>query len=221
MRPKDLKFPFKWEERRPALYEGVLIVPQYYNKHDEWEGSLFSSGKPLSIEYCSGNGDWIIEKAKGNPDKFWVAVEKQFERVRKIWSKMHNEEINNLLIVCGEAQTFTRHYLPDAIAEEVFVNFPDPWPKDRHAKHRLIQSPFVRELARVVRKEGTATFVTDHTDYSAQMIEVMQKNSGWKALYPDPYYSNSLEDYGSSWFETLWKRKGRSFYLLQFARLSP
>ncbi len=220
MKPKNLKFPFTWKERRPALHEGVLIVPQHYDRHGEWEDSrgLFRTMRPISIEYCSGNGDWIIDRAKRFPTHLWVAVEKQFERVRKIWSKMHNEGVENLLIVCGEAQTFTNHYLPEGCADEVFVNFPDPWPKERHAKHRLIQEPFINEVSRVIKETGVVTLVTDDPTYRDQIVHVMSKSSGWKSRFPAPFYVEEWKDYGNSWFEELWREKGRNIHYIQYGR---
>jgi len=221
MKPKNLKFPFSWDERRPAVHEGVLIVPQYYEEHGLWQPSeeFFPSDRPVCVEFCSGNGDWIIERAIANPSKFWIAVEMQFERVRKIWSKMHNQSVENLLIVCGKAQEFTKYYLPKTSVDEVYVNFPDPWPKERHAKHRLIQSEFIELLSGVVKNQGVVTYATDDPPYSKQMIQVMLSDPNWKHLFPEPYYVQNWDDYGHSWFRNLWKEKGRDFFYMQFERL--
>jgi tRNA (guanine-N7-)-methyltransferase len=218
MKPKNLKFPFTWDERKPILHEGVFIVPHFYFQHHEWkdEQNLFSNR--LHIEFCSGNGDWIIEKARQNPNQQWVAVEMQFERVQKIWSKMRNQNISNLLIVSGKAQEFVRYYLPDGCASEIYVNFPDPWPKDRHAKHRLIQPEFVNELSRIVEKGGKATYVTDDPTYCGQMVEQMHIHPKWENCFAEPYYVTNWEDYGESWFKNLWEGKGREFFYIQFAR---
>lgn len=223
MRPKDLDFPFSWEQRRPVWYKGVLVVPKYYANHHEWtEEELFSSQKPLHIEYCSGNGDWVIEKAKAHPDQQWVAVEKRFDRVRKIWSKRENGKIDNLLIVCGKAEEFTQFYLPPGSAQEVYINFPDPWPKQKHAKHRLIQPQFIEQLARAVRPSGGFTFVTDDATYSHWMIEKMQNQKPhrpWEFAFEAPHYLSTWEGYGTSWFENLWREKGRQFYYIRCNRV--
>jgi len=223
MKPKNLKFPFSWKERKPALFERVLILPQYYDNHEEWgfpgwEKYFKNPSEKMSIEYCSGNGDWIIQKALDHPDENWIAVEKKFPRIRKIWSKMKNHDIENLLIVCGEANEFTKHYLPDASIDQIFINFPDPWPKDRHAKHRLVQNPFVEELKRISKEQGKATFVTDDLPYRDQMIGEMQKGR-WKSSFSDPFYTTKWQDYGPSWFEKLWREKGRTFYYMQFEKM--
>jgi tRNA (guanine-N7-)-methyltransferase len=224
MKPKDLKCPFRWETRRPLIFDRVLFVPTHYDKHCEWEfpgftdATIFGNAHPILVEYCSGNGDWIAAKALQFPHFNWIAVEKRFDRVRKIWSKMQNKQINNLWIVCGEALTFSRFYLPPESIDEVFVNFPDPWPKRGHAKHRLIQTPFVEECTRIVKPGGNMTLVTDDGDYSQQMIHVLTSHACWASRFPDPHYTTNWPGYGDSFFETLWRAKGCVIRYHQFER---
>jgi tRNA (guanine-N7-)-methyltransferase len=222
MKPKNLKCPFIWESRRPLICDRVVYVPEYYQNHEEfifpgWEdSSLFGKSGKVFVEYCAGNGAWIVEKALQQPEDLWVAVEKRFDRVRKIWSKIQNFKLPNLIVVCGEAQMFNRYYLPDDSIEACYVNFPDPWPKERHAKHRLIQSPFLNELSRKVKKGGVATLVTDDPAYSEQMIGEMLKTLPWTSCFDDPHFVTEWENYGSSYFADLWREKGRTIRYMQF-----
>jgi len=222
MKPKDLKSPFTWENRRPLLQDGVLFVPEYYELHKSWQmpafrdPALFGNANPIYIEYCSGNGAWLIDKALQEPNINWIGVEWRFERVRKIWSKARNHKLSNLLIVCGEAQTFTREYLPEGCIEEVFVNFPDPWPKAKHAKNRLLQAGFIDEIARVMKKGGKSTIVTDDEDYKQQIIEAHLASPYWKSAMPSPYYILNMPEYGTSYFDTLWRSKGCSIKFMKF-----
>ena len=208
MKPKDFKSPFRWDERRPHLQDNVLFVPAHYDGHEMF-GMPPLKG-PLAIEYCSGNGEWIIQKCLDEPNFTWIAVEKKFQRVAKIWSKSQNQQLKNLLIVCGEAQTFTKHYLKDNSIEKIFVNYPDPWPKERHAKHRLIQSSFASEMARIAKKQAIATFVTDDQPYATQMQNEMK--APWELLKADALDTS----YGTSFFDQLWRSKGRSIQLMEF-----
>lgn len=216
MKPKDLKCPFAWENREVMLHDGILHVPNYYNKYSEfeflgWESPLiFPQTQPIKVEYCSGNGAWVIEKAKREPHVNWVAVEMDFERVKKIWSKLKNLNLTNLLIVSGEAFTATRHYFPEKSVSEVFVNFPDPWPKRKHSKKRIFHKLFIRELIRVLKPEGMITVVTDDAEYSERIITTFQKEPELISSYSAPYYTTELEGYGSSFFEELWRSKGKS-----------
>ncbi|MBS0604227.1 MAG: tRNA (guanine(46)-N(7))-methyltransferase TrmB [Verrucomicrobia bacterium] len=223
MKPKNLKCPFTWKDRRPVIHDHILYVPEYYQEHEKytfpgWESpDVFGRAAPIEVEYCTGNGAWIVEKAIAYPDRNWVAVEIQFERVRKIWSKIHNFNLKNLFIVCGEGLTFTRYYVPDHSFSAAYVNFPDPWPKDKHAKNRILQEPFLTEMARALKPGSIATIATDHVEYSRQIIEGMNANPLWESCYPDPYFVREFEGYGSSFFEALWRERGIPVHYMQYA----
>jgi tRNA (guanine-N7-)-methyltransferase len=222
VKPQHLKYPFTWEERRPLFTEGVLFVPKHYEKHKEGEfpglndSRIFVRSAPIDIEYCSGNGAWIIDKAKQHPERNWIAVEKRFERVRKIWSKMRNLRLDNLLIVCGEASDFTRYYLNDHSIANVYVNFPDPWPKGKHVKHRLFQESFVKEIARITQAGSSATIVTDDPLWAERIGLAMRSQELWNPVFPAPFYITEWPNYGTSYFDELWRQKGCTIHYLQF-----
>ena len=217
---KDLNYQFSWDERRPCLYERVLFVPEYYFEHQSFEmpplREVFGNDNPVAIEYCSGNGEWILERAKESPHLNWIAVEMRFTRVRKIWSKMHNMGIENMIVVCGDANDFIRYYLPSDSVDRVYVNFPDPWPKEKHAKNRLIQEPFVKEMDRTLREGSEVTIVTDHPEYSEQVIEEMNKT--FEPMFESPYYVEKDDEYGTSYFNRLWVEKGCFIRFMKFQK---
>jgi tRNA (guanine-N7-)-methyltransferase len=218
----DLRIPFVWAERRPILLDRFLYVPGYYDRHEEWtvvswsDPQIFGNDLPVMIEYCSGNGQWICERAEQNPHLNWVAVEKRLDRSRKIWAKLHQKRLLNLYVVCGDAKTVTSYYFPKKKGAEIFVNFPDPWPKLRHAKHRLIQAPFLEEVEKVLLPGGKAMFVTDDSTYVAQMIKELALCLVWRPCLPDPHYELNQSNYGASFFADLWKMKGRDIYFLPY-----
>lgn len=218
----DLRIPFSWEERRPVLLDHFLYVPDHYDRHEAWEPvlwsdtTIFGNSHPVALEYCSGNGQWICERAKQNPDINWVALDVRFDRSRKTWLRMHRENIPNLYVFCGEARVLTRHYIPKRSLSHIFINFPDPWPKLRHAKHRLIQAPFLLEMAELALPGAHATFVTDDETYSAQMLRELAKCPPWRPCLPEPHYALDLPDYGFSYFYDLWKKKGRNIYFIPY-----
>jgi tRNA (guanine-N7-)-methyltransferase len=228
MKPKELKMPDSWGNGQILINDGVWYVPKIMAKSLDsgnkfifpgWSHStIFGNTRPVNVEYCSGNGAWIAAKALANPLCNWVAIEKKFDRVRKIWSKVKNMKLSNVLIICGEAYDVTKRFFEANSFHNIYINFPDPWPKNRHAKHRLIQEAFVEELWRVLIKEHSLTFVTDDPPYSAWLIAVMHRHGKFVSTYPDPYYATELADYGSSYFDQLWRSKGRSILYHQFAK---
>lgn len=224
MKPNDLQPPFSRDDRRVTIHDRVWYVPARMRVQSDfvfpgWEHpDFFGNAQPVIVEYCSGNGAWIVAKAEANPQINWVAVEKKFDRVRKIWSKIKNGQLKNLIVLCGEAYQATKRYIADHSVSEVYINFPDPWPKNRHAKHRLIQDPFAQELWRILKEGCGITFVTDDPPYSEWFIQVMRAASGFKSRYADPFYTTDLPDYGTSYFEELWRAKGRQIRYHQFQK---
>lgn len=224
MKPEHLKLPFTWEEKHIIVSDRVWYVPENYKDYHlyqfpGWNDSqFFGNDNPVCVEYCSGNGAWIAAKAQAEPHKNWVAIERKFARVKKIWSKAKNMQLTNLFIVCGEALSITKNYFSDSSINEVYINFPDPWPKRKHAKNRLMQKPFIEELYRSLEIKGTCTFVTDDIPYSQQTIYEMNDFSGMSSIYPEPYFLTDFPNYGTSYFEELWRGKGLQIHYHKFCK---
>jgi tRNA (guanine-N7-)-methyltransferase len=225
MKPSHLKFP--QVDQKNFIQDGVWYISDrsYEEKSStvfsDWsQGNIFSATQPICIEYCSGNGAWIASKALENPLQNWVAIERKFSRVRKIWSKVKNRQLSNLFTICGEGYIATHNYFPTDSVDAVYVNFPDPWPKSRHAKHRLIQPAFVQEVLRILKVGGTFTLVTDAAEYSAQMIQVIRDFARFSSFFPDPFYAIEYPGYGSSYFENLWREKGKTIRYHIFLKIS-
>lgn len=224
MKPEDLKSPFSFEKRQILIKDRIWYVPEYFDRYQEFvfpgfsDPALFGNENPIHLEFCSGNGSWVAAKASENPLINWVACEIKFVRVRKIWSKIKNFCLNNLFAICGEGYTVTKEYFNDTSIDHVFINFPDPWPKKRHVKHRIIQTAFVDELLRILKKGGSVTFVTDDATYSDWTIEKFLLNVGFQSAFPFPFYSNEQPNYGTSYFEELWREKGRLIRYHQFLK---
>lgn len=225
MKPRDLKARYQsFDDRHPIFEDMVLCVPRFFNGHNDFVMPSFASPEvfgrkaPIAIEFCSGNGEWIIRMAKENPDLNWIAVERQFKRVRKIWSKMKNDQIKNLLIICGNAEDYCEHYLQPGDISKIYINFPDPWPKDRHAKHRLLQDGFASQMGEVAGEGCEVFIVTDDVVYSEQIIRVMNQNSYWESAYDEPYYTTHVDGYGSSFFRRLWEGQGKETRFMKFTK---
>jgi tRNA (guanine-N7-)-methyltransferase len=220
VRPKDLRLPFPWNERHVVIHNRVWLVPPRALPlpfaFPGWDHpELFGINRPVRIEYCSGNGDWIVARAKQDPESSWVAVEKRLDRVKKIWSKSVNNGVHNIVIVWAEAFEFTKQFIPTETIQEVFVNFPDPWPKRKHAANRIIRPEFVGELGRIVKPSGKVTLVTDDEPYAASMLTDMPSTG---------HFINDLaaevsQDYGSSFFESLFRTQDKTIRQLEFSRL--
>lgn len=227
VKPRDLKSPYRGQEEWLAcLQPGILFAPRAKSVVEDpfvmppWSHeALFGNELPVVVEYCSGNGGWIAQQAAADPSRNWVAVEMLFDRARKIWSKRENRALSNLFIVCGEALDVTQRYFSSHAISQLFINFPDPWPKRRHADKRLLRPVFLREMRRILAADSPVTFVTDDPDYSLATIQLfLEEGSGFASALPAPHYQPLEEGYGSSFFEELWRDKGRENRYHQFMK---
>lgn len=225
MRPEDLKFPFVGNERYTFFSNRIWFIPELSLETEKFifpgwsHPDVFGNDNPVCVEYCSGNGAWIADKAKKFPKINWVAVEKKFVRARKIWSKIKNNGLTNLIVICGKAESVTKLYFGDHTFHDLYINFPDPWPKNRHAKNRIIQKEFIQEMWRILEEGRPFTFVTDDPSYSKWLTEMMRTHPGFVSQFPEPFFVTEQTDYGSSYFDELWRAKGREIRYHQFKKL--
>lgn len=214
VKPKDFRVPFTRDFAHVELADRVLFIPPQCDlkafSFPDWNSSnVFGNDNPVHVEFCSGNGTWIIEKALANPQCNWVAAEIRFDRVRKIWSKAKNLNLPNLLIVFGDARTFGKEYVPNSSISALYINFPDPWPKKRHAKHRIISDSFMQDASVMIKPEGKLVFVTDDEDYSNLFLEHAQRCiDRFTPICPEGKMIPPAE-YGTSFFEELFRSQGK------------
>lgn len=220
MKPKDLKYPFVDQTKKVLFHDSILFVPDKLSEYCYPPFcSLFEKEQKIYVEYCSGNGTWIAEKARENPKINWIAIEIKYDRARKIWSKIKNHSLKNLIVIWGEGAKVTHEFMPSGTIEEVYINFPDPWPKRRHWKNRIIQQPFLAEVHRVLTPSGKFTFVTDDLTYSKILLEEMKEFQKLENAYPEGF-TDEKEGYGSSFFEELWRSKGKKIRYHEFMKVS-
>ena len=171
--------------------EKLFFIPKDLKDYPSLTFPSFGNDHPIAIEFCAGNGTWIARKGLEIPAINWVAVDLDIGRVKKILTKINNHKIPNLLAVCAKAEIFSEYYIPKESISEVYINFPDPWPKRRHAKNRIIKSPFLSQIASILKPEGKVTFVTDDQTYLLEAIKIFSKEPAFQFCDPAPATSNA------------------------------
>lgn len=133
---------------------------------------LFPQGQPLEVELGCGDASFLVESARQNPSKNFIGVERLLGRMQKLDRKGRHAGLKNLRGVRIESAYFLQHLLPAHSVTALHVYFPDPWPKKKHRRHRLIGEAFPA-LAHAALAPGGAVYLrTDDADYFQQMTEV-------------------------------------------------
>jgi len=221
MKTDDIWIPFTFEDRKPIiLNDNFLFIPRNYTSHDEFKFSsfaeIFKNNNPNYVEYCSGNGQWICQKAEEFSNVNWVAVERRFDRAKKIWTRAKKANLSNVFVVFGDAQIFSEKYLSEDSINRVFINFPDPWPKQKHAKNRLIQHDFIGSVSRTLKPNENMIIATDHDDYSSQIINTFLNHPSWVSSFNEPFFISKWPEYGGSYFNDLFSDMGKNIFYMKF-----
>lgn len=133
---------------------------------------LFPVQQPLEVELGCGDASFLIEYARRNPGTNYLGVERLLGRVNKVDRKGRKLGLKNIRGVRIESAYLMTHLLPAGCARALHIYFPDPWPKKKHRRFRLINERFTTLAWQVLSPGGTVYLRTDDEDYFAQMIEV-------------------------------------------------
>jgi tRNA (guanine-N7-)-methyltransferase len=133
---------------------------------------LFAQPQPLEVELGCGDASFLVEYARQYPEKNFIGVERLLGRIQKLDKKGRHSGLTNTRGVRIESAYFLKHLLPPHSATAVHIYFPDPWPKKKHRRHRLINESFPALAREVLVAGGTVFLRTDDADYFQQMNEV-------------------------------------------------
>ena len=142
-----------------------------------WNKEIFHNNKPIHIEIGMGKGKFIMELASQNPDINYIGIEKYSSVLIRALEKRESLESDNLMFLRMDAENIEDYFAPEEVAR-IYLNFSDPWPKDRHSKRRLTSREFLKRYDKILAKDGILQFKTDNRplfDFSLEEI----KESGW------------------------------------------
>jgi tRNA (guanine-N7-)-methyltransferase len=135
---------------------------------------LFPSAQPLEVELGCGDASFLVQYAAQHPEHNFIGVERLLGRIRKLDRKGRRAGLTNLRGMRIESGYFLEYLLPRHSAEVIHVYFPDPWPKRKHLRHRLISERFVAVAHSALMTGGKVYLRTDNPEYYARMLEVFE-----------------------------------------------
>lgn len=178
--------------------------------------AIFGRAAPVTLEIGFGAGEALVALAADNPQRDYLGVEVYRSGVGQVLGHIEALGLSNLRLLCEDAVEVLAQ-LPGACLDELLLYFPDPWPKKRHHKRRLVQPPFADAVARVLEPGGVWRLATDWADYAEWMREVLD---------PHPAFTNAGDNSGfvadpprpTTRFEARGRRKGHAVFDLAYRR---
>jgi tRNA (guanine-N7-)-methyltransferase len=165
---------------------------------------LFGNDHPIELEIGMGKGTFLTDQAKARPETNFFGLEYARWFWRYASDRLRRNNCTNVRTARAEAAYFVKEFVADQSIQVVHIYFPDPWPKKRHHKRRLIQSGFLDQIWRILKPGGRVQIVTDHAEYFEQIQSVLRgsklKEEQWGGV-----------EVGTN-FERKYRREGRGFY---------
>lgn len=160
-----------------TIASSPFVIQEPEHHRGAWN-QVFGNSHPLEIEVGMGKGRFIMEKAAANPDINYIGIERYSSVLLRGLQKRGEMELNNIYFMCIDAKDLADIFAPGEV-DNIYLNFSDPWPKDRHAKRRLTSPEFMSVYHKILAPQGTVEFKTDNRglfEYSLESIP----SAGWE-----------------------------------------
>ncbi len=164
------------------LETNIIILDAPLLRYLEYNLNKTFSREKKHLEIGFGNGQYLIEYAIQKKDEVFLGIEYAKKYFLKAFQRAQRHRVSNVRLIYGEANSILELLFPDELFDVIHINFPDPWPKKRHKERRLINENFVKNLLRVLKKDGIIFFVSDYEEYFINSVSIFRDN-GLKVEY--------------------------------------
>ncbi|HEX4140163.1 MAG TPA: hypothetical protein VHY09_07430 [Candidatus Methylacidiphilales bacterium] len=195
-----------------TAFDPAVIVGDICARLD-WR-EIFGNDAPVELDLGAGDGGFALAYAKLHPEINLLAVERLLGRVRKIEKRSVRFQLGNIRVLRLEFGYFVKYLLPPDSVSVAHIMFPDPWPKRRHWPRRLIQAPFVRDLAVALKHGGELRFTTDHAHYFETAQEQIREAGVLHAASEWDWSADPRTD-----FQHTFDAEGRATYRARWVKL--
>ena len=198
---------------RETIAANPFVIQDIKAQKGHWT-EVFGNEKPLYIEIGMGKGQFIIEMARRNPDKNFIGIEKYSSVLVRALEKCEENAPENIRFIRMDAEEILEVFAADEVSG-IYLNFSDPWPKDRHAKRRLTYRDFWVRYKEILKPEGQVIFKTDNRplfDFSLEEVEI----AGWtlENVTFDLHHSEYMEGNVMTEYEAKFSAKGNPIHRL-------
>ena len=174
---------------REMIRESGFVVHEPEEMRGRWK-EAFGSDAPLHVEIGMGKGRFLMDMARLHPEISYIGIEKDSSVLLRAIQKMQEDPLPNVKFIRMDAEELEAVFGKGEV-DRIYLNFSDPWPKDRHAKRRLESRQFLKRYDRILKKDGQIEFKTDNRELFAFALEELPE-AGWRAkavtwdLHGDP-----------------------------------
>lgn len=194
LRPEELRVPVEWSQ-------------------------YFGNDNPVALEIGCGIGDFIVSTACDHPDWNFIAIDFYNKGCWKTCRRIDRAGLANVRVLRIEARQFIAQWIPKGFLAAVYINCPDPWPKKKHRKRRLLNKQFLEFLREYLTPGADFYFATDFDDYGSDVAGMMAGLDGFvNQLAPD-LYRHELTGYHLSKYMQKFMTMGKNIYFVHYRKI--
>ena len=161
------------------IAESKFTVDETSENKGNWCNNIFHNDNPLHIEIGMGKGKFITELAQNNPDVNYIGMDRYASVLIKAVHKLEEHPLDNIRFMRTDALRLCEYFGSEEISK-IYLNFSDPWPKDRHAKRRLTSPRFLQVYHDIIKHDGRLEFKTDNTSLFDYSLETINESDLWE-----------------------------------------
>ena len=162
---------------REVIADSNFTIKDPEKKKGLWKKEVFGNDKPIHIEIGMGKGRFLMDMAALHPDINYIGIEKYSSVLLRAIQKQEELQLPNVIFIRMDAEVITEVFAPSEV-DKIYLNFSDPWPKERHAKRRLPSREFLGRYDQILRADGVVEFKTDNEDLFRFALDEVEP-AGW------------------------------------------
>ena len=187
------------------------------DKWPDWEVQ-FGNNHPLKLEIGFGMGSFLIEMSAQEPKTNFIGMDFYHKGIRKLMTRIKKLQLENIRVAYGDVRSKIPLLFKDGELETVYINFPDPWPKKRHVKRRLIKPDFVKLIGQKLVPEGQIYLATDSEPYANEMLEYFNADPLFQNCDPGLGFMENRTSLPKTKYEKNFIKAGHRIYYLEYSR---
>jgi len=196
-----------------------FIEPELITEMPDW-AAIFGNNNPVAVEIGCGTGDFVAHLAQLHPDWNFIALDFYNKGCLKTCKRIDKMGLDNVRVVRDEARSFITRCIPKESLRAVVINCPDPWPKLRHRKRRLVNSEFVGFLSEYMQIGADFHFATDFGDYGEDVARFMPELSNFENVLGPDLFRHVREQYPLSKYMLKFMAEGKQIYFIHYRKLT-
>ena len=188
----------------------AFVPDDFFRRYDVAE--IFGHGSTCEVDLGCGDGGFLLAMAEHYPERRFLGVERLLGRIRKVCAESERRGLGNVRGLRVESRYFLEWMVQPGSIQRLHYLFPDPWPKEKHHKNRLVQDSFVPVLHRALAPQGEFLFKTDHEEYFTWVCDCFDRSPLFHRVeWDEPFYPKTD-------FQQLWESQGKCVYSAKYIR---